>query len=118
MADQNGVEPLKMGDPKFDEAIGGGQKVKWVITRTGELLFVPKRAGEDEIKHSVAAGGGSVLAAGEAIIEKTPDGKYVGLQIDRCSGHYRPREEHLDYAEKVFALNGLFFFHVDNSGRC
>ncbi len=62
------VRPLKGGNAAFDRMLDTGEKVKWVVTEDGDLLFIPAIVHGQEIAHSVINEGKPVLAAGEAMI--------------------------------------------------
>jgi hypothetical protein len=100
------IKPTTVANTKeFDVIINEGT-VKWAITTEGELVFIPKNVGSYELKHPVLTRGKPVVAAGEAEIAGTA-GEYYVLEINNQSGHFKPSEESLNYAKKVFDLNGL-----------
>jgi hypothetical protein len=108
-----GVQPIKITSPASVAEIGAdGRVFKWVVSREGELLGLPKLNkgdvfknnvinDDDVIKHSVATGGRPVQAAGNA--------RLMGdkVLIDRRSGHYRPDEASLQIAKQRFEAAGF-----------
>jgi RHS repeat-associated protein len=74
-------------------AATAGQRIKWVVTASGELRIGAAIAvhaasgGRSEISHAVLSNGGPVQAAGEALIESGPNG-FVGQFITPHSGHF------------------------------
>jgi RHS repeat-associated protein len=102
-----GVQPLRPGEPGFDEAVNAGT-VKWVVTTDGDLLVVPKFVDGTEIPHTVASGGAPVLAAGEAEIAGA-GGKYIGVDINEHSGHYQPSPDSLQTGKDAFQSHGISF---------
>jgi RHS repeat-associated protein len=62
------VRPLKAGSAAFERMIDTREKVKWVVTETGDLLFMPAIVHGQKIAHSVINNGKPVWAAGEAMI--------------------------------------------------
>ncbi|AFZ10490.1 Rhs family protein (plasmid) [Oscillatoria nigro-viridis PCC 7112] len=100
------VKPLKAGNPAFDRMIDTGEKVKWAVTETGELFFIPAIVNGREIAHSVINNGEPVLAAGEAMIAGSRN-QYFVLEITNHSGHYLPNGISLDIGRAAFELNGL-----------
>jgi len=109
-AEELGVQPLRPGDPGFDDMINEG-RVKWVVDTDGDLRVIPHTLpGGEEIPHSVAQGHhGPVLAAGEADIAGS-NGQYIGTDITPHSGHYRPSLESLDVnGRPAFEQRGIPF---------
>ncbi len=100
------IKPISIVNTKDFDAIINEGTVKWAITTEGELVFIPKNVGTYELKHSVLTSGKPVVAAGEAEIAGTA-GEYYVLEINNQSGHFKSSEESLNYAKKVFDLNGL-----------
>lgn len=105
LARQLGVTPLRVGEPGFDAAIGGGT-VKWALTATGELLFVPKFVRGVELAHTVITQGDPVRAAGEAEIVRLDD-RYGLIGINAHSGHYQPDQASLRIGERAFDNAGI-----------
>ena len=109
----NGVTPLKVGDPGFDEVVNSGT-IKWAVDESGTLWVVPATKNGTEISHAVLVGGGPVKAAGQADVAGSP-GTYLGLDITPHSGHYNNGASAADNAETVavgseaFAKNGITF---------
>ncbi|MFL0805485.1 MAG: DUF637 domain-containing protein [Agarilytica sp.] len=109
MADSHGVVPIKVDDENFADIANGGP-IKWVVTPDGELWVVPKFG--DDIKHSIASGGGAVIAAGEAEIV-VGEGIVIGDSINRRSGHYEPTAQSLDIGVEAFGRYGIEFDEID-----
>jgi hypothetical protein len=105
LARRRRVGPLRVGEAAFDAAILAG-RVKWAVTLSEELVFVPKFVGEDEIAHTVLVGGGPVLAAGEAELAGSA-GRYWLIEITHHSGHYLPNADSLSIGLEAFARVGI-----------
>jgi len=106
-AEQLGVKPLQVDDAGFQEMIQNGP-VKWVVSESGQLAFVPKFVRGTEIYHSVITGGEPVLAAGEAEIYNDGRG-YVASMFSRWSGHYLPDEASEIIGRNAFIRAGIRF---------
>jgi hypothetical protein len=102
-----GGVPIKMGTPAAEAAMNSGN-IKWVVTKTGELLISPHTIGGVEISHAVISGREAVLAAGEAEIA-TAGGEFVGMQIAPYSGHFLPTPESVEIGVAAFAKYGISF---------
>ncbi len=108
-----GVGPIRITTPRAVAEIGAGGRVfKWVISKEGELLGLPRFGKgdvvrghvidkDDVIKHPVATGGRPVYAAGlaRAIGDK--------IFVDRYSGHYQPAAPSLQIAKRKFEAAGF-----------
>ena len=55
-ANELGIIPIKVGDPKFDPVINQGT-IKWAVTIEGELVVIPKFVNGEEIPHTVLTHG-------------------------------------------------------------
>ncbi|WP_236622194.1 RHS repeat-associated core domain-containing protein [Novipirellula maiorica] len=112
-ASANGVSPIKVGDPGFDEVVNSGT-VKWAVDEAGDLWVIPAVKNGEEISHAVLVGGRPVKAAGQADVAGTP-GTYLGLDITPHSGHYNNGASAADNAETVaigieaFGKTGITF---------
>jgi RHS repeat-associated protein len=93
-----GVEPMSPDDPGFEDLVNGG-KVKWAVTKEGDLKFIPHDVNGTEIYHTVITGGEPVLAAGEADISGA-GGQYWVTEITYHSGHYLPDMNSLENVAK------------------
>ncbi|MGD2182433.1 hypothetical protein [Lusitaniella coriacea] len=100
------VKPFRAGSPEFNKAINEGEKLKWAVTKEGDLLFIPAIKHQEEIAHSVIAKGQPVLAAGEAQVAGSR-GQYFVLDITNHSGHYLPDFNSLELGKAAFKLNDL-----------
>ncbi|MBA2679869.1 MAG: hypothetical protein H0U76_15915 [Ktedonobacteraceae bacterium] len=85
-----GVKPLRVGEPGFQKMIQDGT-VKWAVTKSDGLKFIPKWVDGQELAHTVITGGEDVLSAGEANIFNTGNG-YRATSFNTWSGHYRPSD--------------------------
>ncbi|MGW7431119.1 putative T7SS-secreted protein [Streptomyces sp. NPDC054861] len=104
-AERLGVRPMRVGDEGFDAIINEGT-VKWAVTESGELLFIPKHVQGTELKHSVLTNGDPVRAAGEAEIAGG-QGSYFGMEVNRQSGHFWPSEKSLEVGKEAFERAGI-----------
>ena len=107
LANDLGVKPISVGDSGFQQMIQNGI-VKWAISKSGELSFIPKLVDGVEIAHTALIGGADVLSAGEAEIINTGNG-YRAVSFNNWSGHYWPGEESLVLARQVFIQAGISF---------
>ncbi|NEP58633.1 MAG: hypothetical protein F6K31_16720 [Symploca sp. SIO2G7] len=105
-ADNIGVTPLKVGDTGFDDVVNQGT-VKWAVTEAGELVFIPKYVGQEELAHTVLTRGQQVLAAGEADIVSSGSNYMKLLEISNHSGHYFPSPDSLDLGIEAFRKQGI-----------
>jgi hypothetical protein len=110
IAEELHIEAASPTDPLFDTYINNedGEKIKWIITISGQLLITPKAVRGVEISHPVMTKGQAVMAAGEAWIAGS-QGNYIGLYIDRHSGHYLPDATSLDLSIQKFSEVGIRF---------
>lgn len=99
-ANELGIIPIKVGDPKFDPVINQGT-IKWAVTIEGELFVVPKFVGGEEIPHTVLTQCQPVLAAGEAEIVGER-GEYILLEINNYSGHFQTTPKSLEIGKTAF----------------
>ena len=105
LAEKLKVKPLTVGDAGFAKIANQGT-MKWAVTESGELVFVPKMVKQHEIPHSVLSGGKPVLAAGEAEVF-VANGK-VYATINNHTGHYQTSAESLVVVgSQAFELNGI-----------
>ncbi len=102
-----GAKPIRFGDPAFNKAVNGGT-VKYVVAESGEVIIIPHTVKGVEISHAVLSNGQSVVAAGEAEIAAA-GGKYIGIDLNFQSGHFRPTAESLQAAREAFAKVGITF---------
>jgi RHS repeat-associated protein len=108
-----GVEPMKVDDPRFGDIANEGT-IKYVVTKDGKLLVVPKFVNGEEISHAVIVKGAPTLAAGEADVAGF-DGAYYGSEIAPHSGHYHygntPEQNAASegIARGAFGDYGIFF---------
>ncbi|GLT16586.1 hypothetical protein GCM10007938_03620 [Vibrio zhanjiangensis] len=73
-----GKGPFGQGSDGFHQMINSGNEFKWVLNRKGLSIISP------ELKHSVAAGGVSVISAGTGKLIES--GK---IWINNDTGHYK-----------------------------
>jgi hypothetical protein len=107
LASDLGVNPIKGGDPEFDEIVNAGT-IKWAVTLQAELVIIPKYVGPNEIAHTVLTNGLPVLAAGEAEITAAA-GTYWGLEINNHSGHFKASLESLEIGKELFEKIEIIF---------
>ena len=86
-----GVKPLKPGEPGFQQMTQQGT-LKWALTENGELNFMPKYVGKEEIPHTALTRGAPVQDAGEVTLVGAGGG-YRADGFSHSSGHYRPDED-------------------------
>lgn len=96
-----GYYPIRIGDEAFEAAANSGT-MKYVV-------LSPKFINGVEIKHSVLANGGGVVAAGEVEISVV-GGHALGGTINRASGHYLPDIASIETAREAFAELGIIFY--------
>lgn len=110
LAEELGVTPAQAGTPEFEAMLQDGGQVKWVITKNGELWFIPKNVDGTEIAHAVMTNGDEVLVAGDANIvqwEMEPGSSYTVLELTNQSGHYQPASNRLEIAKIIFEANHI-----------
>jgi hypothetical protein len=106
------VTPVRITGPESIAALGGEGKIfKWVITERNELVGIRTIQPGDLIKHSVAAGGNPVYAAGEARFQNGV------LLVNYHSGHYRPELASLNLAGLRFASVGFKVKRIESNQR-
>jgi len=104
---------LTINSPEFSAAVNDDEgTIKWVVTQAGELYVIQKFIAGEEIPHTILTNGQPALAAGEAIVAGA-DGEFIGLEINRHSGHYQPGPESLDMGIRAFAEWGIMFAIID-----
>ena len=81
-AELAGVNPVTAGTPEFAAAISGGGSYLWTVGERGELNMIVAAPG---IHHTVASGGGPVLAAGQITFRNGTVSAF-----DNLTGHYTP----------------------------
>jgi hypothetical protein len=108
-----GVTPVEITTLASVAEIGAGGRVfKWVVSKDGRLMGVPRldkgdvwrgkvAEANDLIKHTTASGGQPVLAAGNARVHGDR------VMIDRRSGHYRPDAASMEIARAKFIAAGF-----------
>ncbi|RKZ75206.1 MAG: hypothetical protein DRR16_31495, partial [Candidatus Parabeggiatoa sp. nov. 3] len=112
-ANQLGVTPITAGTTKeFEDVVNSG-RVKWAVTKEGDLRVIPHTAQGEEISHAVISRGKPVLAAGEADIAGNKDVGYYGLEINRHSGHFEPDRDSLNVGVEAFGNIGIVFGEID-----
>ncbi len=62
------VSPILAGSSKFEGIVSSGETLKWAISTSGELRFIPAVKRGTEISHAVIHNGKDVIAAGESSI--------------------------------------------------
>lgn len=103
-----GVVPIRVDNKAFAQVVNQG-KIKFVVTKDGELLITPKWIdGKEVFSHAAIARGQPVLTAGEADIASVK-GVIQGIEIWNDSGHYKPTLESLDIAREAFGRYGVTF---------
>ena len=111
-----GVKPMHVDDPGFSKVANEeDNSLKWVVTESGDLLFVPHAVGGIEISHSVLTDGRPVVAAGEAVI--VVDGnERLCIEISKHSGHYLSDDNSLYIGKQAFKEFGITFLgeHTSN----
>ncbi len=117
-----GVQPLQICPENLDDLVelgeAAGGTLKWVLTTDGQLWAVPSHVGAQEIPHTIAAAGESVLAAGECqITGGAAAGEVLGISISNASGHYMPSNASLGQAVEAFLRAGVEFGEQIFSGR-
>lgn len=94
----------------LEENIQNIIKFIYVIRADGELV-VSEEIIRGEVSgraaHSELANGRNVYGAGELAFSKDEDGKWVLVEINNGSGHYRPNFLTLDYVEAVMRKAGI-----------
>ena len=104
---------MTINSPEFSAAVNDDEgTIKWVVTQAGELYVIQKFIAGEEIPHTILTNGQPALAAGEAIVAGA-DGEFIGLEINRHSGHYQPGPESLDMGIRAFAEWGIMFAIID-----
>ncbi|MCP3170207.1 RHS repeat-associated core domain-containing protein [Myxococcus qinghaiensis] len=99
---------MEVGARGFKALVDSGERLKFVVLESGQLIVAPHTYLGVEIKHAVLSGGRAVLTAGEAQIAR--DGRtYFGISINNQSGHFMPTTESLAYAREAFAKIGITF---------
>ena len=101
------VSPVLANSSKFDEIVNSGETVKWAISTTGELRFVPAFKNGIQISHVVIHGGRDVIAAGEASIVSLGNGKYIATHFSNRSGHYLPSPTSAEAGRQMFKKYGI-----------
>ena len=101
------VSSLSPATGQFDNLVNSGETVKWAVSKSGELKFVPHSKHGTEISHAVIHGGDDVIAAGEASIVSLGGGRYMALQFSNRSGHYRPSSQSLTAGKQSFERLGI-----------
>ncbi len=102
-----GVKPMHVDYPGFSKVANEeDNSLKWVVTESGDLLFVPHAVGGIEISHSVLTDGRPVVAAGEAVI--VVDGnERLCIEISKHSGHYLSDDNSLYIGKQAFKEFGI-----------
>ncbi|WP_194869476.1 FG-GAP-like repeat-containing protein [Myxococcus sp. AB025B] len=88
--------------------VDSGERIKYVVLESGQLIVAPHTYMGVEIKHAVLSAGRAVLTAGEAQIARAGN-TYFGLRISSRSGHFMPTDESVAYARAAFAQIGITF---------
>ena len=111
LAKKLGVTPAQAGTAEFEEILQQDEgQVKWVITKNGELWFIPKNVNGNEIAHTVMTNGDGVIMAGDANIvqwESELGYPYTVLELTNQSGHYQPISDRLEMAKIIFEANNI-----------
>jgi RHS repeat-associated protein len=108
-ADKLGVNPVTAcATKKFDDIVNSG-RIKWAVTKEGDLRVIPHTVQGQELSHAVISRGKPVLAAGEADIAGDKNTGYFGLEINRYSGHFVPDKKSLKIGIEAFEKIGINF---------
>jgi hypothetical protein len=93
--------------PEFEQLAVEGEELIYVVTSNREFIVCEHVL---DAHHSVLAGGGDVLAAGEVSLVVYADFRAV-LDLNQMSGHYLPRQESLYFPAVI--LRDLGFAGTD-----
>ena len=99
---------MEAGARGFLALVDSGEKIKFVVVESGQLIVAPHTYRGVEIKHAVLSGGRAVLTAGEAEIARAGR-TYFGVSINNQSGHFMPNEEGVAFARAALAKIGITF---------
>lgn len=110
-----GVKPMSVDDPGFEKVANEkNNSLKWAVTESGALLFVPHSVEGEEISHTVLTNGGPVVATGEAVVVVVNNKRFCA-KITNHSGHYRPDESSLEIGKQAFRASGITLLNDDSS---
>ena len=102
-AEALGFSPVDASETQRLRALAAdGDEVKWVVTTDGRLSFGPPT-----VTHPAVAGGGPVIAAGQAYLFETPDQRLQVMHLSNHSGHYQPPFRALETAARIFDAHGI-----------
>jgi len=105
-ADAIGVVPVRITRPADLAAFKDYKEFKFVVTKRGDLMAVPKVEPGNIVKHPVAANNESVLAAGIGRLRGDKE-----VIINHHTGHYQVDKETIFIAKRRFEFAG-FKVHV------
>jgi hypothetical protein len=100
-AAEAGVELFTAPSAQFDALAEAGERLIYVVLPDGILVVSGQTVGRVQVRHSVLAGGGDVIAAGEVELIQAEEEKMV-IELTNKSGHYEPEASSLDWAADCF----------------